>query len=97
MFFPRPFLSKDTTFLALNPCQRRFCGSNDETLNPFGFRGRQQLGEIQYCFPVSSSGDSALDEQALLYVDALPFPQKTRDPEKADSFLAWGMQQLNGQ
>ena len=69
-----------------------FAASNEETPQSIRFRvAVNKLGEIQYCFPVSSSGDPALDEQALLYVERCRFPKNTVNPEKADSFLAWGI------
>jgi hypothetical protein len=50
-----------------------------------------KLGEIRYCFPVNSSGDPALDEQARLYVARCRFPESTANTGKADSFLGWGV------
>jgi len=69
-----------------------FAGSNEETPQSIRFRvAVNTFGEIQYCFPVSSSGDPALDEQARLYVERCRFPKNRVNPEKADSFLAWGI------
>ena len=51
-----------------------------------------KLGEIRYCFPMNSSGDPALDEQARLVSDALPFLSKRpADAGKPDASLAWGI------
>jgi hypothetical protein len=49
-----------------------------------------KLGEVRYCFPINSSGDPALDEQARLYIARCRFPQNAANAGKADSFLAWG-------
>src|SRR5437867_4051732 len=68
-----------------------FVASNEEMPETIRFRvGVSKLGEIRYCFPVNSSGDSALDEQARLYVAHCRFSQNTANAGKADSFLAWG-------
>src|SRR5438093_40342 len=70
---------------------RSSVASNEEMPETIRFRvGVSKLGEIRYCFPVNSSGDSALDEQARLYVAHCRFSQNTANAGKADSFLAWG-------
>jgi hypothetical protein len=48
------------------------------------------LGEIRYCFPINSSGDPALDEQARLEVVRSRFAQNKQTGNKADSALVWG-------
>jgi hypothetical protein len=69
-----------------------FAASNEETPRSIRFRvGVNRLGEIRYCFPVNSSGDPALDEQARLYVARCRFPKSIVNPGKADSFLSWGI------
>jgi len=69
-----------------------FAASNDETPETIGFRvGVSELGEIRYCFPINSSGDPALDEQACLYVVRCRFPRSIANAGKADSFLTWGI------
>ena len=68
-----------------------FVASNKEMPETIRFRvAVSKLGEVRYCFPVNSSGDSALDEQAHLYVAHCRFSQNTANAGKADSFLAWG-------
>jgi hypothetical protein len=68
-----------------------FVASNEEMPETIRFRvAVSKLGEIRYCFPVNSSGDSALDELARLYVAHCRFSQNTANAGKADSFLAWG-------
>jgi hypothetical protein len=72
--------------------QANFAASTEETPQTIRFRvGVNQLGEIRYCFPVNSSGDPSLDEQAHLYVARCRFPKNTVNSGKADSFLAWGI------
>jgi hypothetical protein len=72
--------------------QANFAASNEETPRTIRFRvGVNKLGEIRYCFPVNSSGDPALDQQAHLYVAHCRFPQSTINSGKADSSLTWGM------
>lgn len=69
-----------------------FAASTEETPQTIRFRvGVNELGEIRYCFPVNSSGDPSLDEQAHLYVARCRFPKNTVNSGKADSFLAWGI------
>jgi hypothetical protein len=72
--------------------EANFAASNEETPQTVRFRvAVNKLGEIQYCFPINSSGDPALDEQARQYVVGCRFPQSTVSPGKADSSLAWGI------
>ncbi len=72
--------------------QGNFAASTEETPQTIRFRvGVNELGEIRYCFPVNSSGDPALDEQAHLYVARCRFPKNTVNSGKAGSFLAWGI------
>jgi hypothetical protein len=69
-----------------------FAGSNDETPEAIRFRvavsGR---GEIRYCFPLNSSGDPALDEQARRYLTLCRFSQSSISDEKVDLSLTWGL------
>jgi hypothetical protein len=52
-----------------------FTASNNETPHPMRFRvAVSATGEIRYCFPLNSSGDSALDEQARQYLTLCRFP-----------------------
>ncbi len=68
-----------------------FVASNEEMPETIRFRvAVSKLGEVRYCFPINSSDDPALDEQARLYVTHCRFPQNTANAGKADSFLAWG-------
>jgi len=69
-----------------------FAASNEEMPETIRFRvAVSKLGEVRYCFPINSSGDSALDEQARLYVARCRFPPNTANPGQPDPFLAWGI------
>ena len=68
-----------------------FVASNEEMPETIQFRvAVSKLGEVRYCFPINSSGDPALDEQARLYIARCRFSQTTADADKTDSFLTWG-------
>jgi hypothetical protein len=49
------------------------------------------LGEIRYCFPVNSSGDPALDEQARLQIIRTRFLQNRQTGTAPGSSLVWAM------
>ena len=69
-----------------------FAASNEDTPQALRFRvAVNDLGEIRYCFPINSSGDPALDEQARLQVVRTRFPQNRRTGNNSDSALVWGM------
>src|SRR5215467_2899671 len=56
--------------------QSGFATSTEETPETLRFRvALSELGEIRYCFPINSSGDPALDEQARLQVVRTRFLQ----------------------
>jgi hypothetical protein len=70
----------------------KFVASNAETPKTIGFRvavGR--LGEIRYCFPMNSSGDPAVDEQARLYLARCRFSRSAPGDAKSDELLTWGI------
>ena len=68
-----------------------FVASDEEMPETIQFRvAVSHFGEVRYCFPINSSGDPALDEQARMYIARCRFPQNTANAGKADSFLAWG-------
>jgi hypothetical protein len=70
----------------------RFAASNDEPPQATRFRvAVSRIGEIRYCFPLNSSGDPALDEQARRYLTLCRFPKNPASAEKADPFLTWGI------
>ena len=69
-----------------------FAASNDESPQTVRFRvAVSSDGVIRYCFPLNSSGDPALDEQARRYLVLGRFSQSLIITEKADRSLAWGI------
>ena len=69
-----------------------FAASNYEPPQTVRFRvAVSGSGEIRYCFPVNSSGDPALDEQARRYLALGRFSQSLITTEKAYRSLAWGI------
>jgi hypothetical protein len=71
---------------------RSFAASNDETPEAIRFRvAVSGSGEIRYCFPLNSSGDPALDEQARRYLTLCRFFQSSISGEKVDRSLTWGI------
>ena len=71
---------------------RSFTASNDEAPEAIRFRvAVSGSGEIRYCFPLNSSGDPALDEQARRYLALCRFSQSSISGEKVDRSLTWGI------
>ncbi len=79
-------------FGAPNLPSTRFVASNNETPKTVRFRvAVNEFGEIRYCLPIDSSGDTALDEQARLQVVHSRFhPEKSTDGN-LDPSLVWGV------
>ena len=72
--------------------QAGFATSNGETPETLRFRvAVSDSGEIRYCFPINSSGDPALDEQARLQVVRSRFSQNKQTGNRPESALVWGM------
>ena len=72
--------------------QPRFAASNKETPETLRFRvAVNDFGEIRHCFPINSSGDPALDEQARLQVIRSRFPPHRRADGNPGSSLVWGI------
>ncbi len=70
----------------------RFIASNKETPETLRFRvAVNELGEIRYCFPIDSSGDPALDEQARLQVIRSRFTPNSGTGGNPGSPLVWGI------
>lgn len=68
-----------------------FTASNEDAPEALRFRvAVNDLGEIRYCFPINSSGDPALDEQARLQIIRSRFPQSRGTGGKPESALVWG-------
>ena len=69
-----------------------FAAASQEAPQPIRFQvAVNKLGEIRYCFPLSSSGDPALDERARVYITGCRFPGNTTASWNAGSALAWGI------
>jgi hypothetical protein len=70
----------------------RFAASNNESPQVVRFRvALSPRGEVRYCFPLNSSGDTALDEQARLYLVLARFGRTAgADPRS----LTWGIATL---
>jgi len=70
----------------------RFGASTGETPEAIRFRvAVSGLGEIKYCFPMNSSGDPELDEQARLYLARCRFSRRAPDDGKSEAPLTWGI------
>jgi hypothetical protein len=66
---------------------RKFAASTNEAPQNMQFRvGISSRGEVRYSFPLNSSGDSALDEQARQYLALCRFPARP-----ATESLTWGV------
>ena len=79
-------------FGAANLPASSFAASNDQP--PANVRFRVAVsgsGEIRYCFPLNSSGDPALDEQARRDLALCRFSKSPITAEKIDRFLVWGV------
>ena len=80
---------------ALGPAtlpESKFVSSNGETPEAIRFRvAINKLGEIRYCFPMNSSGDPGLDQQARLYLTRCRFPRSEPGAGKPEPPLAWGI------
>lgn len=70
----------------------KFVASNGEAPEAIRFRvAVSRLGEIRYCFPMNSSGDPALDQQARLYLAGCRFSRSDLGGGKPDATLTWGI------
>jgi hypothetical protein len=85
------FSSELDQFGAPTLFKSEFAPSNGDTPEALRFRvAVNDLGEIRYCFPTDSSGDTALDEQARLQIIRSRFPQTREGIDKPESALIWG-------
>jgi hypothetical protein len=70
----------------------KFIASNREAPEAIRFHvAVSSLGEIRYCFPMNSSGDPGLDEQARLYLARCRFHRNAPDNGKSNAALTWGI------
>ena len=73
----------------------KFVASTNEPPQSIQFRvAVGDDGEIRYCFPLSSSGDAALDQQAHDFMMLVRFPLKPK-AETDGRGLSWGMATIN--
>ena len=71
--------------------QSGFATPSEETPETLRFRvAVNDLGEIRYCFPINSSGDPALNEQARLQVVRSRFSPNRQTDIKSGLSLIWG-------
>jgi hypothetical protein len=69
-----------------------FSASSNEPPESVRFRiAVRARGEIRYCFPLNSSDDPALDEQARHYLMLCRFSGRPTTGEKSDQSLIWGI------
>jgi hypothetical protein len=52
--------------------------------------GINDRGEARYCFPLNSSGDPVLDEQARKYLALTRFPVRSTFSQETENNLLWG-------
>ena len=70
----------------------KFSASSNEPPESVRFRvAVGARGEIRYCFPLNSSDDPALDEQARHYLMLCRFSGRPTTGEKSDQSLIWGI------
>ena len=86
-----------------NSPSMKFAASTGELPEAARFRvGVAPAGEIRYCFPLNSSGDRSLDEQAREYLALCRFPQRASSAQattaagsgsstQTDENLVWGI------
>lgn len=71
-----------------------FTASNNETPQAVRFRiAVNPAGVVRHCFPLNSSGDAALDQQARQHLITARFNPKTRTAEDSSS-ETWGIATL---
>jgi hypothetical protein len=69
-----------------------FAASNQETPQAIRFRIAVAAdGAVQHCFPLNSSGDPALDEQARRQVVLSRFPSRDATAPQTDTSDVWGI------
>jgi hypothetical protein len=74
----------------------QFAASNAEAPQNLRFRvAVAPGGEVRYCFPLTSSGDAALDEQARRAIGLCRFPGTTNGGSPIANALVWGIVTLD--
>ena len=70
----------------------KFAASNSEPPEQLRFRvGVSSAGDVRYCFPINSSGDRALDEQARHYLVLCRFPARPPTGRTPGESMVWGV------
>jgi hypothetical protein len=70
----------------------KFVASTGEAPEAIRFRvAVSRFGEIRYCFPMNSSGDRELDEQARLYLARCRLSRRAPGDGKSEEPLIWGI------
>lgn len=70
----------------------KFVASTAEAPEAIRFRvAVGELGEIRHCFPMNSSGDPELDEQARVYLMRCRFSRRAPGGENSKTPLIWGI------
>ncbi len=70
----------------------KFVAATAEAPEAIRFRvAISELGEIRYCFPMNSSGDPELDDQARVYLARCRFSQRAPGGGKSETPLTWGI------
>ncbi len=72
--------------------EAHFSASNSETPQAIRFRiAVGSNGEVRHCFPMNSSGDASLDEQARQHLALVRFSPSASPPSSADQPDIWGI------
>ena len=70
----------------------KFVASTVEAPEAIRFRvAVSDLGEVRHCFPMNSSGDPELDEQARVYLARCRFSRRAPGGKKSEMPLIWGI------
>jgi hypothetical protein len=79
-----------------HPPQAHFTASNQETPQAIRFRvAVGSAGVVRYCFPLNSSGDPDLDEQARAYLALTRFDVHQSRVAAGDNADSWGIAIVN--
>jgi hypothetical protein len=86
------FSEELSAFGAANFPPIRFAASNNESPQAVRFRiGVNEQGEVRFCFPLDSSGDRFLDEQARQHLVLGRFGKTTKTTSGGEEPLVWGI------
>lgn len=70
----------------------KFSASSNEPPQSLRFHvGVSDRGAVRYCFPLNSSGDPSLDQQAREYLVLCRFPARSTMAKNAEESLVWGV------